>query len=216
MEEITDISLQLLDSLEVAHGNAKDDGEKRCSILRLLAILVEALVELKFVDSMWVWEQELVDSMWVPFQHEPWTVFWERVAKLFVNSVWRAPEACANIAVGILYRLRDGDAGPASWLANTMSYAIIDRLESDLHCPHNVSNRNTDCTLSSMDTLFQACLDKMDAMIIEEVLLEPLSTMMSFLLERTTKSPGDEYLAELDALATRLYNICEQAMLKAL
>ncbi|KAJ1022798.1 hypothetical protein NDA18_005131 [Ustilago nuda] len=211
-DETATVLKLLFDSLEVATDNPTDRGEMRFAILRLLAILLDALDEIGLVDRHSAQGIERLDDD---------TQYQLRVARLLVNLVWRAPEAYVKSAAGIFDRLRERDI--LSWhLSYAVTQAILDMLRYDISAYRETKPAVDPGLLCGIDVLFQSSIDMFMQLVnndiaqdIEAHLLEPLSRMMNSLLQLTAASPDDQFLAELDAVATKLYTISEQTLERA-
>lgn len=172
------------------------------SVLELLGILLDAFAELDWAAT-------------ALYNGEPIEV---TAARLFVDVVWRKDEE-AEVAVGILDRLALRAGAFALRVAFDIARTILAKLRNELDDPYAAIFAGRESRLQSIEPIFEACLNIMwssedaDASrAIEDALLKPLSVLLGQILERTVNEPSDDHLAQLDATATRLYDLCDQAL----
>ncbi|CBQ73853.1 conserved hypothetical protein [Sporisorium reilianum SRZ2] len=202
VEEVDSVAHLLVESLERAAESAADGSMQLLGILALLGILLDAFAELNWLDATC----------------EDGSDLFTRAARLLVNLVWRDHEL-VKMAVGILNRIVARDAAfTVSFAAETAS-AILTGLLREANNPFAAVHVEDAGPLVSVAAIFRDCLGTMletryeDAIVfIEHALLEPLSCLLRRLIECAFEAPGDEHVAELDRVATMLFDVCDKAL----
>lgn len=196
-DEVVETARLLFNRLEVAAEDALDLGSQRATVLALLGILLDGLAELGW-DELFDCDAHLKS----------------RAAYLLTEMIWREKEE-ARIAAGILERLHARGCGFCFEIAAETAANILVKITKELDDPCVIPVVQGDSPLWEVGSIFQQCLDTMYLMdakraaeTIDRDLLKQTSALLTTMLERTANTYGDEHLAELDAAATRLFDIC--------
>lgn len=200
VDAIAETARSLVDSLEAAAAeNASDDPHLGATMLSLLGIVLDAFAELNWADP----------------EAGSGASFESRAARLLVEMVWRTEQE-AKVAAGILDRLKARGGEFGFEVAAEIASAVVARVAEEVHHSFQVEG---DGPLIGIEATFRSCLDAMlaldEAKAIETIdleLLKPLSSLLSTILERTSVGSSYDFLAELDTVATRLFDLCCEAV----
>ncbi|CDW98765.1 hypothetical protein [Sporisorium scitamineum] len=202
VKEVDKVARLLIEALDRAAGNSIVGSLQRLDILVLLGILIDSFAEFK----------------WQAAGGENGTNLVGRAVRLLVNSIWRDHEL-VKVAIGILNRIVARDASFTWILAADTASAILSGLSLEIECRGDDIDFQNAGPLVSVTAIFRDCLGMMLESCYEDTigyianaLFEPLSCLLSRLLERTIEAPADEHTAELDKVATMLYDICDKAL----
>ncbi|SNX85937.1 uncharacterized protein MEPE_04646 [Melanopsichium pennsylvanicum] len=199
-EELTKAAHVVLDSLERASETVKDGSGEVKTVMGLLGILLDAFAGINWAEKTIIGELTLAD----------------RAARLLGDLIWCRDEMVLKIALGILHRLKARGRMWSFAIAEQVSAAIVDKLAAELD---RTKVDMSESPLMSLGVAFETCLDILREIdearaifVIQEDFLNPLSSLLSRILERTVHSSSEEHLAELDAISTGLYNLCYDAV----
>lgn len=200
-EQLDKVAHLLVESLERAAETVYPGSVQRLYILGLLGIFLDASAELG----------------WQAMESK--TYLFRLAVGLLVDLIWRDEES-GKIAVGFLDRIAMRDGSFASKVAAMLPSAILVRLSREANDPYAAVDVQGAGRLMPIATIFEICLSMMissssfedAARYIQSNLLDPLSTLLSKMLERTIEDPSDEHIAELDTVSTRLYDLCDKAL----
>ncbi|KAF6766832.1 hypothetical protein PSEUBRA_000689 [Kalmanozyma brasiliensis GHG001] len=201
LEAYAKVANLLVASLERATELVAGDTQQRPHLLALLGLMLDATVELE--------GREINAGIAAGLT--------SRGGQIFADLIWR-DETQIKMAAGILDRIQARSQSAGCSIAASIALAIVKKLEQELEDALGGIAVVGASLLMPISAIFEFCLSFVsfggrDALsLIETSLLKPLSWMMSEVLGCAIEHPGHDHIAELDRVATTLYDLCDQAL----
>lgn len=201
LEAYAKIANLLVGSLERATELAASDKQQRPHLLALLGLLFDATAELEGRGTKVGIAANLTS----------------RGGRILANLIWR-DETQIRMATGILDRVRARSQSVGCSVAAAIALAIIEKLEQELDDAFAGIAVGGASPLMPISSIFGSCVGIVSCggrdawSFIETSFLKPLSWMMGEVLGCAVEHPGNDHIAELDRVATALYDLCDRTL----